>query len=350
MRKIVSLTAAAALVLAFGFAGTAKADPTVEQLGNPGAEDTVLAPWSTSDPAGGVINNAGCGIDCAARTGDWFFNTDLGSAGVPLPTIPPGSSVTIDQDVDVTGCGVKGLDGSWEADGFVFTDSGADTGQLVVLLSDASGMSSAEINSQNPAYVAMGPLSGPIAAVVTNANVSMIGKDQNDDENAFADFDDMSFRITCIADFAKISGVKNVQGGKGGGSKDKGPQWAFSGIVGTFDDPSATTTGTIVINYRRLGPTSCEFTPSAPIVYDGTGGATVTATYLCTGGTKDTDTGTAVIDLTNKGDAGCPGKDRGSVAVDASDDDLDITGLKGNTDGENCLARGNVIIDDDVQG
>ena len=161
----------------------------------------------------------------------------------------------------------------------------------------------------------------------------------------------MSFRITCIADFAKISGVKNVHGGKGTG--DKGPQWAFSGIVGTFDDPGATTTGTIVINYRQLGPTSCEFTPSAAISYDGTGGATVTATYLCTGGTKDTNTGDATIDLTNKGDADCPGKDRGSVAVTTSnpvDTDLDITGSDGNTFGENCLARGNVVIDDDVQG
>ena len=273
----------------------------------------------------------------------------------------------INQDVDVTGCGVdegEGLDGSWEANGFVFTDSGADTGQLVVLLSDGSGASGATVNtSPNPNappapadYDPLGPISGPIDAAVTNANVSMIGKDVNSDKNAFVDFDDMSFRITCIADFAKISGVKNVQGGKGGGSKDKGPEWAFSGIVGNFDDAGPTTTGTIVINYRQFGPTSCEFTPSAPIVYDvsgGTTGATVTATYLCSGGAKDGATGSATIDLTNKGDAGCGGKARGSVAVTTFspvDTDLDISGSDGKTGGENCLARGNVIVDDDVQG
>ena len=68
------------------------------------------------------------------------------------------------------------------------------------------------------------------------------------------------------------------------------------------------------------------------------------------GDDKDGDQGTATIDLTSKGEARCPSKDRGSVAVDASDDDLDISGAFGNTNGENCLARGNVIIDDDVQG
>jgi len=96
MYKISTLMAIAVFALAVGFAGTAKGDPSKEQLTNPGAEDPfdnpVLSTWTVDNAAGGVVNEM-----AGALTENWFFATDLLG-------ITPGASVTIAQDVDVTGC------------------------------------------------------------------------------------------------------------------------------------------------------------------------------------------------------------------------------------------------------
>ncbi len=309
MYKISSLTVIAAFALAVGFAGTAKGDPTIEQLTNPGAEDGVLAPWTSDDPtAGDVVNDTS-----GANTGDWFFATDRNPIAL-------GTSVTIAQDVDVTGCGVEGLDGSWTADGFVSTDS-SDTGQLVVLLDDASSASSAAKNSLD-SYLAMGPISGSISDEATSANVSMIGTDAGGapDGTAIAHFDDMSFLITCVKDFAKISGKIRGSGGKG--NEGRAGQYSFAGTVGHFDDETMTLAGEFSINYKVLGH-SCVFTPTTLTFADPS--ATVMASYVYND--IDTTSGDAVIRLT-QGAGGPEGrgknKDRGSVCVDASDDVLDI--------------------------
>ena len=314
MYKISSLTAIAVFALAVGFAGTAKGDPTVEQLINEGAEDGVLAPWTSDNPAAGVVVND----PALARTLNWFFATD--GASIPFGT----SAVTINQDVDVAGCGVEGLDGSWTADGFVFTDS-SDTGQLVVSLDDASGASSADKNSSGT-YTAMGPITGPISDESGTATVSMIGTDAGTpDGTAFVHFDDMSFRITCVKDFAKVSG--KIKGAGGKGNEGRAGQWSFAGTVGHFDDVAMTLAGEYLINYKVLGH-SCVFTPTSLMFADPS--ATVLASYICDD--VDTTFGNAVIRLT-QGAGGPEGtgknKDRGSVCVDADTDALDIVGVSG---------------------
>ena len=348
MRTLATFTAAAALLAVMGFSGTAWADPTVNLLDNEGAEagtGNVPDDWTLNGAAAGRFNG-NINFTDAPRTGSWFFTTALAAVG-------DDGFASLDQDVDISGCSVTGIDGLWSASGWIETFPNGDFGDLDITFFDITPtlVGSAAVNNLMSTGYSQFSTSGTIPAGAVTANYEITGTEgPGAATGIFADvtYDDLDFNITCVKDFAKISGVKNVHGGKGGGSTDRGPQWAFSGIVGTFDDPSMTTTGTIVINYRQLGPTSCEFTPSAAISYDGSGGATVTATYLCTGGTKDTDTGNATIDLTSKGETACPGKDRGSVRVIADDGDLDITGSEGNTGNENCVARGNVIVDDVV--
>jgi len=165
----------------------------------------------------------------------------------------------------------------------------------------------------------------------------------------WVEFDRVALAGDCVQDYVKISGTKELRNP----GKSTDPLYAFSGAVGTLDDGADTLTGTILVNYRDLGPTSCEFTPTA-IAYDGLGGATVDADYACTGGDKDGVVGTATLQLSARDESGCLDrkgrKDRGSIAVDADDDALDIAGTDGITGTENCLATGNVLIDDDTQG
>lgn len=326
------MAATAALVVGFGASSTAVADPTIEQLFNPGAEDGVLAPW-LSDPAG------------AADSVFYIFaNSGTRVFSAFEQPIDPGTSVVISQDVDVSGCGVEGLDGSYSADGFANVRQD-DTAQLSVALDDGSSATGAVVESVfNPiAWQQLGPVEGPISQAATLATVSMTATDVDEDDEALVRYDDMTFRITCVADFAKISGTKEKHGGKGGGSKDMGPVWAFGGTVGHMDDPADSLAGSISINYRQLGPTSCTFTPTS-VVYTGPSSVLIEADYECSGGDKDEDTGSATIAMTAKDATACPGKDRGSVSVTADDPDLDIFGLEGETGEENCLATGNVII------
>lgn len=304
-----TLMAAVALATMIGFSGTAMADPNVEQLINPGAEDGVLDPWTSSDvDAGDVVNDPD-----GANEGGSFFATGLAS-------ITEGPSVTISQDVDITGCGVEGLDGSWEANGFVATDNDTDTGQLVVMLDDGSAAMSGAVNNQGSyVAIAMDPISGAISDEAVTATVSMIGTDVNEDGIASVRFDDMSFLITCVMDFAKISGKIIGEGGKG--RDGRAGQWSFTGTVGHFDDEAMTLAGEYSINYKVLGQ-SCVFTPTSLDFSDSS--ATVMADYVC-----DDDvmtSGTATIRLT-QGAGGSnknKNKDRGSVCVDADDDVLDI--------------------------
>ncbi len=316
MRKLTTfrvVIALAVFALAVGFAGTAKGDPTVENLINEGAEDGVLFPWTSDDPAAGVVV---ADATNPALSGVRFFATDL--------TVITQGPVVIDQDVVVTGCGVEGLDGSWTADGFVFTDS-SDTGQLVVSLDDASGASSAAKNSSG-SYIAMGPITGSISDEAVTATVSMIGADAGTpDGTAFVHFDDMSFRITCVKDFAKISGKIRGSGGKG--NEGRAGQYSFAGTVGHFDDLAMTLAGEYLINYQVLGH-SCVFTPTSLMFADPS--ATVLASYVCDD--VDTTFGNAVMRLT-QGAGGPEGtgknKDRGSVCVDADTDALDLVGVSG---------------------
>ena len=111
------------------------------------------------------------------------------------------------------------------------------------------------------------------------------------------------------------------------GGDGQAGQWSFAGTVGHMDDSDMSEAGSIDINYKTLG-TVCTFTPDDPadITYAGST-ATVDADYECVGGDKDLAMGTATISLT-QGIGGPEGrgknKDRGSVCVDASDNDLDI--------------------------
>jgi hypothetical protein len=159
-------------------------------------------------------------------------------------------------------------------------------------------------------------------------------------QGRFLQLDRVSLRAHCVDDYAKVSGTI------GEAADNSGPRWAFEGAVGTL--PNGQEIGEISVNYRDLGPTSCDFkvAPNASIVYDGLGGAVFNARYSCSGGLKDGRVGSAVVALT---DGSAPGpEERGSIGIWTQDPDLRITGTSGNTGWEVDLETGNVIIDPDT--
>lgn len=307
MRKLrLMLLAAAVFTIVLVFHGTAEA---VELLENPGAEAGVLVPW-ISDPVGGSVGNT-----LSAHTGSWYFSTATG------PVIS-GGSLSISQEVDVSACGVDGLPGLWEATGYSVSDSATDTGQVAVMFDDGSSAASAA--AANAVYGQLGPISGIVGAGASLATVSMVGTDVDLSGNPDVRFDDLSFNVTCLTDFAKVGGKIIGEGGKG--FHGRAGQWSFDGTVGHLED--MTLTGDISINYKVLGQT-CVFTPDTLAYSDST--AMVTATYLCDDPAATSGTATLLLTQGAGGPNRGNGKDRGGICVDADavDGSLDITNNSG---------------------
>ena len=144
-------------------------------------------------------------------------------------------------------------------------------------------------------------------------------------------FDALALTGDCVDDSAKISGKIGSGNGKGRGSG--APTHTFAGAVGT--DTDGGTVGEITVNYRPVDeiPSTCTYTPDGDVAYSMAGDldvATVDTNYECIGGIYDSYDGTATIILTSRD----KGNDRGMVAIDADDDDLDDV----------LLQKGNVII------
>jgi hypothetical protein len=348
MRKqLLASTSVVALLTAgaFGFAGTAEASLAQELL-NPGAEEDgcSITHWMTSGGDAGTVEgveevNQSNGT-VLPRSGSCFFSM-AGQAD---------TSAAMYQDVDVTSCSAKYLAGRWEASGWIQTEdpgNGSDEGELEIAFDVGPTSTSSGLTFPRAGGASYGSFDddGDVPYGATTATYTLRGF-LNDGSFLNVFYDDLFFGADCVVDFAKISGRK-------GGTKQSGtrgtPTWTFAsgedGAIGTLEN--AGPVGSMVINYKGEG-TVCEFSPT-DIDYDAndTNGCTDTvrieADYDCVGGDEDGQTGTATINMTDRSDQG----PRGSIGVDADDDDLDITGSAGCTDEENTLKAGNVIIEAD---
>ena len=93
MKKLATWSAVVALSLAFSGSALALGN----ELDNEGAEDGVIAPWTTGD--GGTVAQVTRTLNIDERTGDWFFDMSAVVTG--------GGTNSLTQRVDVDGCSLK---------------------------------------------------------------------------------------------------------------------------------------------------------------------------------------------------------------------------------------------------
>ncbi len=341
--RTLSTLLAAAVIAAFGLAGTAQAAHFA--LLNGDAEANVGAPddWN-ADAAVESVTGSDSGEISGPNGGSNFFST--GEA-----TIATNGSASMDQDVDGTngvwGCGVEGLQGSYTVAGFAATGPD-DEGQANAAFFNPLGISlgganTGPLTTGDGSWTAFGIGSNDVPENSATMNVELTGTATNDGTVADVGFDDVSVTLTdCLATFAKISGKV-----MGGGSQ-RG-QWSFEGSVGTLHDGGALVfSDPFHINYKTERQ-SCDFTPTA-LSFDGTT-AVVTADYDCNEGSgfQGVDALIRLVPGTGGSNGGGNVKDRGDVCVDAPDDELDIGSFCDADDGDElALKNGNVHTDEDT--
>jgi len=215
--------------------------------------------------------------------------------------------------------GVPGL--SVDFDGTIFSDSDSD------VVGEPDGYQQMTVAGNIPPF-----------AMMATFTVNGVG----DGVPADLHWDDVEFSTDCVYDYAKVSGKAGDSNRPGKGKNAPGPNprgaYSFSGAVGTLESEAcgeAAPVGMLHINYKNEG-FSCDFTPNAPVIYDGVEGtATLLAvSYLCEIADDDDLEGTADIVLTQG--TGLPkgkNKDRGMISVVADNGLLDI---------EDNLDKGNV--------
>lgn len=329
MSRLLTFCTITLLAGGLAFAGAVSANA----LENPGAETGDLTGWTADE---GVTASQGTDI-FNPLTGEWFF---LMGEHVPTGEHTEG----MHQTIDVAGCSNEFVSGEFTAAGWVATE-GDHWGTFALDFGNGPLVIIDLLQSPTPdEWTEFGPISGPVPTVDTGTyEVAGSKADPDQAETAIqVAYDDLSFSLNCVRDFAKVSGRK----GQDPMGRGNSPEWTFDGAVGTLDDGTLADAA-IEINYRALGSV-CTFTANDEIVFTTDSSATINADYECAGGDKDEQTGVAVIDLTAKDASGCTAhanKDRGSIAVTADDADLDISGEFGETGGENCIDRGNVEID-----
>ncbi|BAJ03183.1 hypothetical protein [Shewanella violacea] len=327
---------AVSMAVMFGLSGLVLAGHFVnEHLANEGFEGAG-GEWSTTGEAARLDDVS------SARTDDWSMfisaDEDIG-----------GSASQMFAELDE--CSPYGL-ATFELSGYYdnplvetvdAVDYASVAGMMVQFNVDGPFSTSSDV--ANLDYEEM-TLAGNIPAWAMSATVTIDGMPHDNshlghtgDDTVDVRWDDMAFMTDCVADYAKVSG-------KAGDSSQKGSRgmYSFSGAIGTLESEACTggedatiqPVGSLSINYKELGY-SCEFTPTAPVVYSGLT-ATLAVSYICDLPEPDEDLeGTAEIVLT-QGAGGAEGKgknkDRGMISVDASDDELDIE--------ETDLDKGNV--------
>lgn len=305
---------------------------SANELENPGAETGDLTGW-IADP--GVSASQGTN-NFIPLSGGWLF---LMGTDVPLGE----HTESMSQTVDIAGCSNEFVSGEYAVSGWVAT-GGDHSGTFSLDFGEGPVVVLDLFQSPTPDdWTEFGPISGLVPNVgAATYQVAGTKLDPNGEQTAIqVAYDDLSFTLNCVSDFAKVSG-RIGQDPQGRGNS---PEWTFGGAVGTLEDGSFADSA-IEVNYRALDSV-CTFTATA-ITYTSDDSATIDADYECVGGDKDAQTGTAVMDLTAKGASGCTAhanRDRGSIAVTADDADLDIAGTFGATGGEACIDRGNVEID-----
>ena len=344
MRLFSTFIAAAVLALGVSFASTAQAAHSLA-IQNGDAETGDTTGWDNVDSAIGAVGASGSGNITVDGAGDSnFFSTSEDS-------VTDGGSAMMDQTVNVWGCGVEHLQGTYALTGIFATGtaSGGDTAQVTVKFFNNIGnliqtVSTADLETAVAgdwaAITGLGTTFVPEGAATMNVKIT--GTDAGTtDSLADVGFDNLDANLTdCLKDFAKISGKIGARRG----------QWSFEGSVGHLHDGGMELVGSISINYKDLHQL-CVFTPTDltyPNADDTT--ALVEADYNCNEGDL---TGTAVLRLI-AATGGHP-KDRGSICVDAeADDQLDIQdgfgtdSLCDEDDDTVDLRNGNVHVDNDT--
>ncbi|WP_394147540.1 hypothetical protein [Shewanella atlantica] len=307
--------------------------------------------------SGNLLENPGFeveGVD-AADAADW---TQVGAATRDNSNANSGSwSMFMNWDGDAVYGGsasqeVEGLDecspyglGMFEASGYY--DNSGESGSvagMTVQFNVGSPFAMAS-DGDNGDYEEMTILDN-IPAWAESAMITVDGMHPVFETVPSVHWDDVEFSTDCVYDYAKVSGKAGVglRGREGRNGK-----YSFSGAIGTLESEAcgdANPVGMLHINYKNAGFT-CDFTPTAPVVYDdGEGTATLAVSYECEGDDlPDDGVGDATIVLT-QGDGGPNGngntKDRGMISV-TNDDGDDEDGINIDEEGESIdLDKGNV--------
>jgi len=293
--------------------------------------------------SGNLLENAGFeveGVD-AADAADWTQdggasrsdanpNTDLWSmymtSYLDEVEIFSGSAYQMEMVED---CSPYGL-GMFEASGW--HNSSDSTASLSVDFDGLMPVEPGSFQGSTDGYEWMS-IGGNIPPFAMMAKFMVSGSGAEVDEvpvvPADVHWDDVEFSTDCVADYAKVSGKL----GKGNrGNDGQNGRYSFSGAIGTLESEAcgeAAPVGMLHINYKTEG-FSCDFTPTAPVVYDDIADtATLAVSFLCEIADDDDLEGTAEIVLTQgtgafTGQGKNKTKDRGMISVDADNDDLDI--------------------------
>ena len=341
MQKLATLAAAAALAIAFGHAGTAKAQ--TELLTNGDAETGDLTGWVVTAEDPDVVTD----LSSIALNPNGTYAFDMAPTG-SIAVGPAGGTASLAQvDLDVSGCNVEevGLLGQWSLDGLYVTElTNGDFGTVSVAFDPGPTFTTTDLISPNDTAFVQVTDSGDIPAGAATVDLEISGTLGNlEDSFANVGWDDVSLLIDCVVADARISGTMGVRPGR------KDPIYAFGGAVGTLEGGDVV--GAITIIYSELGPTRCTFTPTE-IAYTDDTSVAIVADYSCEGGNKDGEEGTdATIDMTARdAHASCDvsdkngRKNRGSIGVNSDGTELDISDNAGASREESCLATGNVII------
>lgn len=289
--------------------------------------------------SGNLLDNSGFeveGLD-AADALDWTQDVGASRSDANPNTDSWSMFMSWDEDAVYGGSAfqaVEGLDecspyglAMFEANGFY--DNSGETGSvagMTVAFNLGLPFSMASVED-SVGYEDM-TVSGNIPAWAESATVTVDGMHPIEFTVPSVHWDDVDFSTDCVADYAKVSG-KLGKGNKGNDGQNG--KYSFSGAIGTLESEACELVpepvGMLHINYKTEG-FSCDFTPTAPVIYDDLAGtATLAVSFLCEIVDDDDLEGTAEIVLT-QGAGGPNGngnvKDRGMISVDADNDDLDI--------------------------
>lgn len=342
MKNLGTIAGAAALVTVMGVSGSALGQTQV--LLNGDGEAANGGEWIVVDGADrlseGAIDNIAPWpeehVEVDQHGGLWLWSMGIVEAGDDL-----GNTVSLMQTVDVSGCNLNindvDLQGTWALSGWYATqDYGGVNGDF--------GTVSVEIYNIVPALLSDDTTPNLISAdawnEVTDSGALPVGADTADitiagtvnasfGREADVVWDDVTFTINCVESSAKISGKFASDG--------KRPTHVFGGAVGLLEGGETAAGTLITVSYKK----SAGFTQNTACIFvEGTGttaivGDTATLTdwsYTCDDG-RDTSGETADIILVDRS----TDTPRGSIDVDADDNQLDVYGL---------LKRGNVIVTD----
>ena len=246
LQRISTITSAAVLLAAVGFAGTAVAQ--TELLDNGDAEDGDLTGWAVEAGAPEAVTNLNfIGVGPLDT-----YSFDMGPSG-SAPVGPGGIATLARRDLDISECNLAindvDLQGTWALDGWYVNEEGNgdfgtinieffNSGAGSVLFTEISNL----ISPNDDAWVQIPATSGSVPVGAATVDVTISGTEGGGVNFANVGWDDLSLIVDCVAGFAKISGTKELLG------RGQSPLYAFGGAVGTLE--SGDDIGAITVNYR----------------------------------------------------------------------------------------------------